>query len=265
MNILILQFTHISLSLNGAEQYHHNLAKELIARGHAVIPVCHQLQLETLFDGVLALPYSEAQRLYNEWADLIITTPGKMRNNPKKKPIVYIQHNENREPWDMSAARVLYCAEHVRRKVAYTCQDDYVFWPFNRYAGCKPREPYAEGYITLVNCNPNKGGRLLPYIAKKLPQYDFKGVHAGYGFQHKDESISYLHYVEGGYNIKHILRHSSLLIMPSEKEGMPTIALEAMSLGVPVVGSAIDAFVELGIRENKKVTRDYLKIGRAHV
>lgn len=256
MNILILQFTHISLSLNGAEQYHHQLAKELIARGHAVIPCCHQVQGEVLYDGVLAVEYSQFKRLY-QWADLIITTPGKMRSTPLQKPVVFIQHNQNREPWDMSAARVVYCAEHVAKMVNYTCKDSYVFWPFNRYAGAKPLPPNPNGYITLVNCNPNKGGRLLQYIAKKLPQYQFLGVHAGYGYQVKGEADN-LTYIEGKHDLRELLKDTSVLIMPSEKEGLPTLAQEAMALGIPVVGSAIPAFVELGLRTNCKPRRDYL-------
>lgn len=256
MNILILQFTHISLSLNGAEQYHHQLAKELIARGHAVIPCCHQVQGEVLYDGVLAVEYSQFKHLY-QWADLIITTPGKMRSNPLNKPVVFIQHNQNREPWDMSAARVVYCAEHVRKTVDYSCRDSYVFWPFNRYAGSKPLPPKPYGYVTLVNCNHNKGGRLLPYFAKKLPQYYFLGVHAGYGHQIKGEADN-LRYIDGEHDLRKVLKNTAVLIMPSEKEGLPTLAQEAMALGIPVVGSAIPAFVELGLRTNCKVTRDYM-------
>lgn len=256
MNILFVQFTHISKSLNGAEQYHHNLAKMLIAKGHAVIPCCHEIQGEVLYDGVLAVEYSRIQHLY-EWADLIITTPGKLRNNPLKKPIVFIQHNTNREPWDLSESRVLYCGHHVRDKVNYNCKDSFVYWPPNRYADAEPLPPNPTGRITLVNCNLNKGGRLMAHFARKLANYHFLGIMAGYGQQITCGELN-VEYRTGQHDLREVLKDTSIVIMPSEREGLPTLAQECLSLGVPVVGSAIPAFVELGLRKNCKVTANYL-------
>ena len=255
MKILFQQTTHISKSQNGASVYNHNLAKALIAEGYSVIACCDGLTGDVLFDGVAAVPFHKFKELY-EWADLIITTPGKLRNNPLNKAVVFVQHNTGREPFDMSFGRVVYCAKHVADVCQYTCKDSRVFWPMNRYAGCDPLPENPGGRITLINCNPNKGGRLLPYFAKKLPQYEFLGLHGGYGYQHKEE-VDNLMYATGHLDLPGMLSQSSILIMPSEKEGLPTLAMEAMSLGVPVVGSAIPAFVELRIRDSLSQPKDY--------
>jgi glycosyltransferase involved in cell wall biosynthesis len=255
MKILFLQFTHISISNNGAEQYHHNLAKALIAKGHSVISCCHQVKGEFLHDGVATVEYSKMPELY-EWAEMVITTPGKLRNNPGKIPIVFIQHNQNREPWDLSENRVVYCAKHVAETVNYACKDSFVFWPFNRYAGTEKLPPNPTGKITMVNCNPNKGGHYLQYCAKKLPQYQFLGIHGGYGHQITGKADN-LEYRQGGPDLRELLKDTSILIMPSEKEGMPTLALECLALGVPVIGAAIPAFVELGLRSTCKMQKDY--------
>jgi len=255
MKILFQQTTHISKSQNGASVYNHNLAKALIAEGQSVIACCDGLTDDIIFDGVAAVPFHKFRELY-EWADLIITTPGKLRNNPLNKEIVFVQHNTGREPFDISFGRVVYCAKHVADICQYKCKDSRVFWPMNRYAGHSFFIPNPFGEITLINCNPNKGGRLLPYFAKKLPQYQFKGITGGYGYQHKEE-LPNLTYHDGRLDIDEYLADSSILIMPSEKEGLPTLAMEAMALGVPVVGSAIPAFVELGLRKNCLKPKDY--------
>jgi len=255
MKILFQQTTHVSKSQNGASVYNHNLAKALIAEGQSVIACCDGLTDDIIFDGVAAVPFHKFRELY-EWADLIITTPGKLRNNPLKKEIVFVQHNTGREPFDMSFGRVVYCAKHVADICQYKCKDSRVFWPMNRYAEVTPLSLNPDGAITLVNCNPNKGGRLLPYFARHLPQHKFLGAHGGYGYQHREE-VPNLRYINGTISLSNMLSYTSILIMPSEKEGLPTLAMEAMALGVPVVGSAIPAFVELGLRKNLIKTKDY--------
>ena len=228
----------------------------LIAQGNAVIPVCDDVTDDVLYDGVLALGASKLHEMY-KWADVVITTPGRFRNNPLKKDIIFVQHNHTREPWDLSASRVLYCGQYVANKVAYPCRSSFVYWPPNRYYGTKPLKACKDGYITLVNCNANKGGQLLERYAKMLPQYQFLGVHAGYGYQHTGTAPN-LTYRRGGVDLRDVLKDTSVLIMPSEKEGLPTLAQEAMALGIPVVGSAIPPFVELGLRENKPYPKNYM-------
>jgi len=82
------------------------------------------------------------------------------------------------------------------------------------------------------------------------------GAHGGYGYQHREE-VPNLRYINGTISLSNMLSYTSILIMPSEKEGLPTLAMEAMALGVPVVGSAIPAFVELGLRKNLIKTKNY--------
>ena len=43
------------------------------------------------------------------------------------------------------------------------------------------------------------------------------------------------------------MKDTAVLIMPSEKEGLPTIALEALSLGIPILMRSIPAAYELGV------------------
>ena len=249
MKILFVTFDHITVNQNGATVYHQNFAKELVSRGHEVMFVCNNLNSEKVFENIKAEGFGICGDYYigyYRWCDLIITVPGKMRSNPLNKPIVFIQHNQSKEPWSVKDHRVIYCAQHVKDSVNYECMDSRVFWPFNRYAGTIPLPDNEGGAVMLINCNQNKGGGLLEGLAKQNPDRQFIGVHAGYNTQITGKADN-LRYIKGSYNITEMLSLAALLIMPSLKEGMPTLALEAMSLGVPVLGSNIPAFKELGI------------------
>jgi len=197
------------------------------------------------FDGIAGMPASNLRSLVNEWSDIIVSTPMLLPRVQCDKPMVYIQHNCNREPFNVSHARVIYCAHHVAEKVNYECQKSMVYYPPNRYAGS---EPITGGdKYTLVNCNRNKGGLKLIEYAKQYPQKRFVGVLAGYGNQIQ-AMLPNLEYRAANIDLNAILYDCKALLMPSDTEGMPTIALEALSLGLPVYGSDIAAFRELGLK-----------------
>jgi len=198
-----------------------------------------------VYDGIPFFPYSEKDRLVS-WADAIITTPGKVRNYIPLKDVYFIQHNQNREIFNVSHGRVIYCANHVKSVCEYECIEDYVLWPFNRYMGAEPLPPCPNGKVTLVNCNANKGGRFLGELAKQLPEVQFLGVHSGYKPQISCDAPN-IEYRTGSIDLREVFKDTSLFIMPSEKEGLPTIALEALSLGIPVLMNNIPAAHEMGV------------------
>ena len=49
-------------------------------------------------------------------------------------------------------------------------------------------------YITLINCNANKGGLFLQELAKAMPDRKFMGVMGSYGVQQIDWKIKNIHY-----------------------------------------------------------------------
>lgn len=244
MNVLFLQWAHLSDSLNGASMYEHNMAKWLQSKGHQVEAMAYNMtNTGGIFDGIPYSPYSHHERLIS-WADAIITTPGKVRKPIPLKEVFYIQHNQNEEPWSMEHGTVIYCANHVRNKINYKCKKDYVLWPFNRYEDSDPLPPCPKGKVTIINCNANKGGRFLGELAKQLPEVEFLGIHSGYKPQIVCNEPN-IEYRSGELDLKQVLKDTSLFIMPSEKEGLPTIALEAQSLGVPLLMNDIPAANEL--------------------
>lgn len=99
-------------------------------------------------------------------------------------------------------------------------------------------------YITLINCNENKGGYLLLQIARRLPNVQFAAVIGGYGEQIIDRSLPNVHYFPHTPNIQEIYAMTRILLVLSDWETYGRVAVEAMSSGIVVIASPI-----VGIRE----------------
>jgi glycosyltransferase involved in cell wall biosynthesis len=107
---------------------------------------------------------------------------------------------------------------------------------------CRPPivpERYAKGKtgenaITLVNCWPDKGGLILPELAKLMPDRKFIGVLGGYGEQVKGFAPN-LEYIDNSPNMADVYARTGILIQPSKYESYGKAACEAMSCGIPVV------------------------------
>ncbi len=203
----------IDTHLTGATVYHSELGKWLTGLGHTV----------THGDYIPAEPCT------------IITTPFPHYHQATRsgKRVVFIQHHDNRDPYDFSSAGFIYCAKHVERKCSYRAADSVVFYPFNRYKHPGYRCQNG-GAIAMMNCNDNKGGARLAELAKMLPQLSFIGVNGGYGNQKTGEAPN-LNYIEPMADTKALYMATSALLLLSKREGLPTVALEAMAFGIPVV------------------------------
>jgi len=105
---------------------------------------------------------------------------------------------------------------------------------------------------TISNFYETKGHVYLIEAAKKLYDegYKFKTVFAGEGPKMNDmmelskdyRDIVYLGYREDNYDIMNVM---DLFVLPSIKEGMPYVILEAMSLGKPVLCTKVGALIDM--------------------
>lgn len=86
-----------------------------------------------------------------------------------------------------------------------------------------------------------KGADLIPAIAQRLPAYRFAVAGAGTVDVEPAQNIERVGYVDAST----FLREIDCLIVPSRVESFGLSALEALSLGVPVVHSAAGGLAEL--------------------
>ena len=100
-------------------------------------------------------------------------------------------------------------------------------------------------YVTLINCNENKGGPLLPKLARALPEVQFLGIKGGYHKQMIEENPPpNLTYWENQEDMTRVYKKTKILIMPSKSETWGRTAVEAMASGTPVIVSRSPGLLE---------------------
>jgi glycosyltransferase involved in cell wall biosynthesis len=99
-------------------------------------------------------------------------------------------------------------------------------------------------YITLINHNENKGGKILIEIAKRMPNHKFLAVQGGYYLQITDAKVLNIKYVGITEDIRKYLAMTKLLIAPSEYDSYGMAQVEALCCNIPVIASDIAGFRE---------------------
>lgn len=164
-----------------------------------------------------------------------------------KRPAIHFVHNDTPYPSvTMSRANVhvVYNSEWIAKKLAYDWPSmvmrppvDYEYYNVNE-------DPYSSKYITLINLNENKGGKILTRLAAAMPDKQFLVVQGSYEeqFFKPAKNITYL---PKQVDIRPVYKDTRILLMPSRYESWGRTATEAMSNGIPVVCTATP-----GLREN---------------
>lgn len=240
----------------GAENYTHNLNKYLYSQGHEIkihIPKEYggQMNNDCIYEGIIinTTNDSESRKEMVEWSDIVLThldfasvTINYIQNN---RPIVFIAHNT-----------FFHAYEFLQNKknvfIIYNSLYASQITPFqNEYTVLRPpitakrtiTNSINNKYITLVNINENKGGKILKELAEQMIDYKFMGVKGSYGDQIDQPLCVKIH--ENTADISEIYKQTRLIIMPSEYESWGMVASEACINGIPVIASS--AF---GLKEN---------------
>ena len=114
-------------------------------------------------------------------------------------------------------------------------------------------DPSKNEYITLINTNENKGGKIFEKIAQAMPNKRFLGVLGSYDEQMRS-NLPNLKIVPNTPNIMPHYKETRILLMPSEYESWGRTATEAMCSGIPVISSEAD-----GLKENCGSAGIYIK------
>jgi glycosyltransferase involved in cell wall biosynthesis len=100
-------------------------------------------------------------------------------------------------------------------------------------------------FVTLVNCNENKGGEIIIRLAKALPDVQFLAIKGGYHKQIIDPNPpANLTYMETQQDMTKVYEQTKILIVPSKSETWGRVAVEAMASGTPVITSRSPGLLE---------------------
>jgi len=259
LKILLIPHNYKPFFNAGGETYLHNMVKALQPYGHEFKAIVYAEQ-PYVYDGVECIPQGNLSTMWAahsgllNWCDLLITqllgtAYAYNKAHQFKKPLVFISHNQHRsypinEPSNKNTW-IIYNSEYLKREVNFT-HPSFVLPPIIDYRNFTPAPASKRKYITLVNCNENKGGKIFIKLAERMPEYQFLGIKGpkSYGEQFTAE-LPNLTYVDNREDITGYLSQTKVLVAPSEFETYGQAATEAICMGIPVVCSPTP-----GLKEN---------------
>lgn len=165
-----------------------------------------------------------------------------------QKPIVIFLHtqNDNRDILNFRFGAPVYVVYNVNflKLESNNTHPSIVIHPKVDTAPFKIQKKDAK-YVTLVNCNENKGGEILIQLAKALPDVQFLGVKGGYQKQIIEANPPpNLTYMETQEDMTKVYEKTKILIVPSKSETWGRVAVEAMASGTPVITSRSPGLLE---------------------
>jgi hypothetical protein len=100
--------------------------------------------------------------------------------------------------------------------------------------------------ITLINCNPEKGGKVLDALARRMPDQQFIAVRGAYGEQVLPDlpNVEIVEHVSGEDMREKVYARTRVLLMPSSYESWGRAGVEGLASGIPVVAHPTPGLTE---------------------
>jgi glycosyltransferase involved in cell wall biosynthesis len=230
----------------GGEYYIHNLNKYLISQGHEVRVMLHQAKQHNIrtpyeFEGVEVIGCINHLDAYR-WADVLVTHLDfthftVLLGRDIGKPVVHIVHNHHRYESvanSRGSMNVVYNSQWIADKLQYDWPSIVVPPTIDVEKYNVTDDPSKNEFITLINLNTNKGGRILQKLAAIFPNKKFLAVKGSYDKQITDQP-SNVTVIPNTPDILNVYRQTKILLMPSQYESWGMTATEAMCSGIPVI------------------------------
>lgn len=163
------------------------------------------------------------------------------------KPMVVVCHNTHRQTFRDAAAGGTALAVYNSQWMEREAELFFAEYPksVRPESSLIVRPPvFAEEYatkpgkaITLINCNPEKGGKVLKALAERMPDRQFLAVKGAYGEQVLPDlpNVEVVEHVRGEDMRERVYARTRVLLMPSSYESWGRAGVEALASGIPVV------------------------------
>ena len=245
----------------------HFMLKDLQSKGHNVRILLHdankyKVRNNYVFDGIDVFPpNANVIDGIMRWADAVFTHLDYTRwtihaAKMYRKPVFHLIHNSHPYPEIIDAEKnqhIIYNSLWLKELLNYNFSNFIVTPPVDYNYYDLGNEPEKSEYITLINLNENKGGKIFGEIARAMPHKSFLGVYGSY-----DEQITpklpNMTYVPNSPDIKQWYAKTRILLMPSKYESWGRTATEAMCSGIPVICTDTP-----GLKENCDKAGIYIK------
>lgn len=259
MKILSYAPNYLPSYASGDTTHLHTILKALQTRGHEITVMLPKAVESYEFEGIMVI--GRRSGAFRE-ADLVITQLDCTQETLKlaqNKPILWIMHNTFPYPsvTENKAVGVVYNANWAIEATDFKDNPSFVLPPVvdvDHYGGAH-LDATERKYITLINCNENKGGKIMHELAKTMPEYDFLEVIGAYGEQFVGcapaekpwlnwdnraiisglGTLPNLKVIPHQPDLRTIYSQTRILIMPSIYESWGRVATEAMCSGIPVI------------------------------
>ncbi|MDH6610328.1 glycosyltransferase involved in cell wall biosynthesis [Streptomyces sp. SAI-208] len=172
------------------------------------------------------------------------------------KPLVVVCHNTHRPTFRDAAAGGTALAVYNSRWMEREAELFFAEYPksIRPAASLIVRPPvFADEYatkpgkaITLINCNPEKGGKVLDALARRMPDQQFLAVKGAYGEQILPDlpNVEIVEHVAGEDMRETVYGRTKVLLMPSSYESWGRAGVEALASGIPVVAHPTEGLCE---------------------
>ena len=231
----------------GAEIMAHTLNLYLLKKGWKVYVILPKFPKKEV-DGVQIIEFSETQKIeevvqkasilisHLRYSELTVKTA-----KEANKPAVMLIHNSFQIPWIKTFLNILPKEQLHFIYNSLWIKNFYKKWEIDGPILYPPVEmkdyeiKTNHKYVTLVNCMDDKGGEVLVKLAKAMPETQFLGVLGGYGNQIIEKGLPNLRYMKNTPDASKFYSQTDIILMPSYYESWGRVAVEAMSIGIPVI------------------------------